>query len=84
MTPKVDPAAIKARASRMRDIGDRHAAGFVASQIGTERPGLTLDDGVMVLTDNFLKVAIPPGLARNVRVRIRIETDATGLFGRLL
>ena len=84
MTPKVDPTAIKARASRMRDIGDHHAARFAASQMGTVRPGLTLDDGATVLTDNFLKVAIPPGFARNVRVRVRIESNATRLVGRLL
>ena len=84
MTPKVDPAATKARAARMRDIGDRHAAGFAASQIGAERPGLTLDDGATVLTDNYLKVAIPPGLARNVRVRVRIDTHSPGLAGRVI
>jgi threonylcarbamoyladenosine tRNA methylthiotransferase MtaB len=81
MASKVDPAAIKARASRMRDIGDRHAARFAASQIGTVRSGLTIDDGSTVLTDNFLKVAIPPGLARNTRVSVRLEADSPALDG---
>jgi hypothetical protein len=84
MAPKVDPAAIKARASRMRDIGDRLAARFAASQIGTLRRGLTIDDGSTVLTDNFLKVAIPPGLTRNARVRVRIDEDSLQLAGSVV
>jgi threonylcarbamoyladenosine tRNA methylthiotransferase MtaB len=84
MAPKVHPAEIKARAARMRDIGAPLSSRFVRSQVGTIRPGLTLDDGATVLTDNFLKVAIPPGLARNTRVRVRIETDSPFLSGRLV
>jgi threonylcarbamoyladenosine tRNA methylthiotransferase MtaB len=84
MTPKVDPTTIRERASRMRDISDRHAARFVASQVGAIRPGLTIDDGTTVLTDNFLKVRIPPGLARNARVRVRIDTASPVLTGRLV
>jgi threonylcarbamoyladenosine tRNA methylthiotransferase MtaB len=84
MTPKVSPAAIKARASRMRDIGERHAVRFAASQIGTVRPGLTIDDGATVLTDNFLKAAVSPGLARNTRVNVRIDEDPPVLRGRLV
>ena len=82
-TPKVHPAAIKERASRMRDIGDRHAARFLASQLGAVRPGLTIDDGTTVLTDNFLKVKIPPGLARNTRVSVLIASDSPALAGRV-
>jgi hypothetical protein len=65
-------------------IGVRFAARFARSQVGTVRPGLTLDDGTTVLTDNFLKVSIPPGLERNVRVRVRIETDTQALAGRVV
>jgi threonylcarbamoyladenosine tRNA methylthiotransferase MtaB len=82
MTPKVPPASLQARAARMREIGNRHAARFMASQIGSTRPGLTIDDGTTVLTDNFLKVAIPAGLARNTRVSVRIDTDSPALAGR--
>jgi len=59
----------------LREIGARLSARFMRSQLGAIRPGLTLDDGTTVLTDNFLKVAIPPGLPRNTRVRVRIDTD---------
>jgi threonylcarbamoyladenosine tRNA methylthiotransferase MtaB len=84
MTPKVAPTPVKARAARMRDIGARLSARFVLTQLGSTRPGLTLDDGTTVLTDNFLKVAIPPGLPRNTRVRVRIDTDTPSLIGRVV
>jgi len=84
MTPKVAPAILKARAARLRDVGARLTARFIRSQVGRPRPGLTLDDGTTVLTDNFLKVAIPPGLARNTRVRVRIDTGSPSLAGRVL
>ena len=79
--PKVAPDVIKARATRLREIGERHAARFMASQVGTIRPGLTLDDGTTVLTDNFLKIRIPAGLARNKRVSVRVEADSPALAG---
>jgi threonylcarbamoyladenosine tRNA methylthiotransferase MtaB len=82
MTPKVESADARRRARRLREIGARLAARFARSQVGTVRPGLTLDDGTTVLTDNFLKVSIPPGLERNVRVRVRIQSDAPALLGQ--
>ena len=72
----VDPAAARIRARMLRDVAKRLSARFVASQVGSSRPGLTLDDGTVVLTDNFLKVRIPPGLPRNTRVRVRIDSAA--------
>jgi threonylcarbamoyladenosine tRNA methylthiotransferase MtaB len=84
MTRKVAPAQMRTRAARMRGIGAQLSSRFVSSQSGTIRPGLTLDDGATVLTDNFLKIAIPPGLARNTRVRVRIETNGPALAGRVV
>ena len=84
MSPKVSPAETKTRAARMRDIGAQLSSRFVRSQVGTVRPGLTLDDGATVLTDNFLKVAIPPGLARNARVRVCIDADVPVLAGHVV
>ena len=34
------------------------------------RPGLTIEDGSLVVTDNYLKVRIPPGLPRNEWVNV--------------
>jgi threonylcarbamoyladenosine tRNA methylthiotransferase MtaB len=82
MTPKVAPELVKARGARMREIGARLSTCFAASQAGAIRPGLTLDDGSTVLTDNFLKIRIEPGLARNERVGVLIEGDSPALAGR--
>ena len=57
----------------------RCRARFHASQVGTIRPGLTLEDGTLVVTDNYLKVRIPAGLPRNERVRVRVTDTAVGL-----
>ncbi len=79
--PKVDGAVIRARAAELRGIGRRKAVGFAARQIGSVRSGLTLEDGTIVLTDNYVKVRIPPGLPRNTRVRVRIDRAAPDLAG---
>jgi threonylcarbamoyladenosine tRNA methylthiotransferase MtaB len=84
MTPKVAAASVKARAARMRRLGAGLSARFIRTQVGTTRPGLTIDDGATVLTDNFLKVRIPPGLARNTRVSVLIESGSPAPAGRLV
>jgi threonylcarbamoyladenosine tRNA methylthiotransferase MtaB len=76
MPDKVNGATIRARASSLRDIGADLSRRFRESQTGTVRPGLTLDDGTLVVTDNYLKVRIPPGIERNRRVAVRLDHDA--------
>ena len=73
MTGKVPGAIVRDRAARLRSIGNDLAERFRASQIGAVRPALTLDDGTVAVTDNFLKVRIAPGLARNTRIDVQIE-----------
>jgi threonylcarbamoyladenosine tRNA methylthiotransferase MtaB len=72
MRDKVHGSVIRDRGAALRGIGADLAARFHASQVGTLRPGLTLEDGTLVVTDNYLKVRIEPGLPRNVRVRVVI------------
>jgi threonylcarbamoyladenosine tRNA methylthiotransferase MtaB len=60
-------------AAAMRQIGAELSRRFRESQVGTIRPALTLEDGTLAVTDNYLKLRIPPGLARNVRVMLRID-----------
>jgi hypothetical protein len=48
------------------------------------RPGLTLEDGSLVVTDNYLKVRIPHGVARNQRVRVRIDEAGEMLRGTVI
>jgi threonylcarbamoyladenosine tRNA methylthiotransferase MtaB len=62
---KVHGAVVKARAQRLRDVSRTLATRFRAAQIGRTRPALTIDDGRTAVTDNYLRVPVPPGRARN-------------------
>jgi threonylcarbamoyladenosine tRNA methylthiotransferase MtaB len=79
MTGKVHGAIVRERGARLRAIGQELSARFRARQHGTIRPGLTLEDGTLVVTDNFLKVRIAAGVARNRRVDVRLDGDAASV-----
>jgi threonylcarbamoyladenosine tRNA methylthiotransferase MtaB len=81
MREKVDGRIIRERGATLRRIGAELTRRFYAGQAGTTRPALTLEDGTLVVTDNYLKVRIPPGLARNQRVNVRITEVAGSLSG---
>jgi threonylcarbamoyladenosine tRNA methylthiotransferase MtaB len=72
---KVSGPVVRARGQRVRDIGAALASRFRASQAGTVRRGLTLEDGTLVVTDNFLKTRIPPGLPRNSWTRVVVNSE---------
>jgi threonylcarbamoyladenosine tRNA methylthiotransferase MtaB len=69
---EVPGPVVRARGQRIREIGAVLAARFRASQAGSVRRGLTLEDGTLVVTDNYLKTRIPPGLPRNVWTDVTI------------
>jgi threonylcarbamoyladenosine tRNA methylthiotransferase MtaB len=69
---------IRERARRVREIGARLAQRFRASQIGTTHCALTLEDGSLAVTGNYLKVRIPPGHGRNEWVRLRLVSHDHG------
>ncbi len=72
MPSKVPPAVVRHRAERLREAARELNRRFVDRQVGRERPALTLEDGSVALTDNYLKLGIARGRARNERVRVRI------------
>lgn len=79
MSDKVPGPVTRSRAARLREIGRALSERFQASQVGAVRPGLTLEDGSLVVTDNYLKVRIPPGLRRNERVQVRVTGAGAGV-----
>jgi threonylcarbamoyladenosine tRNA methylthiotransferase MtaB len=81
---KVGGAVVRERSRSIREAGQRLAAAFRMSQVGSVHRGLTLEDGSLVVTGNYLKVSIPPGCRRNewVDVRITAATEA-GLVGEV-
>ena len=78
MPDKVAGPVVRDRGARLRAIGTELSRRFRRSQEGMVRPGLTLEDGTVVVTDNYLKVNIGTGHRRNERLLVRIlsSTDA--------
>lgn len=72
LSDKVPGAVVKARAQRLREVSARRASAFRASQVGRVRPALTIGDGRMAVTDNYIKVPVPDGRVRNVWVDVVI------------
>ena len=70
---KVPGATIRDRCARLRAIATELSRRFRQAQAGTIRPGLTIDDGTTVMTDNYLKVKIPAGRTRNELVMVAID-----------
>ncbi len=77
-TGKVPGAVVRERGRRVREIGRRLADRFHDSQVGTTHQALTLDDGSLVVTGNYLKLRIPPGRARNEWVQVRMTSHQYG------
>ena len=82
MPSRVPGPTVRARARALRDLGATLSRRFRERLVGTVRAGLTLEGGTVVLTDNYLKVPVPPGLPGNQRVRVRV-TSADPLAGSL-
>lgn len=84
MRGKVDGIVTRARGLQLRALGSELTRRFHEAQQGTIRPGLTLEDGTLVVTDNYLKVRIPAGLPRNQRVRVRLSSVGSAMVGELV
>jgi len=79
MSDKVAGPVVRERGARLRAIGAALASRFQDRHRHAVRPALTLDDGTLAVTDNYLKVRIPPGHRRNERVRVTITGAGTGV-----
>lgn len=75
---KVHGAIVRERARRIRDIAATLTTRFRDAQVGTTHLALTLEDGSLVVTGNYLKVRIAPGRARNEWVRVRVTSHDDG------
>lgn len=78
MGDKVPGTVVRARARRVRELGQRLTERFRDSQVGTTHRALTLEDGSLAVTGNYLKVRIPPGRTRNEWVRLRLTSHHDG------
>jgi threonylcarbamoyladenosine tRNA methylthiotransferase MtaB len=75
---RVAGTVVRERARRIRDISGRLSHRFHMGQIGSIQRGLTLEDGSLVVTVNYLKLRIPAGVERNSWVRILVTAEHHG------
>jgi threonylcarbamoyladenosine tRNA methylthiotransferase MtaB len=80
MNDRVPGPVVRERARRIRDVGARLTERFRAAQAGSVHRALTLDDGSVALTGNYLKVAIPAGQPRNRWITARITGADAGVM----
>ena len=84
LSGKVPGPTIRARGREIRSVGAALAASFRALQVGTVRPGLTIEGGTVVVTDNYLKVRVPAAVPENERVQVRITAAGELITGMLV
>lgn len=78
MPGKVNGVVVRERGRQIREIGQRLTQRFRESLVGTTHRALTLEDGTLAVTGNYVKVRIPPGRARNEWVRVRLTSQHDG------
>jgi threonylcarbamoyladenosine tRNA methylthiotransferase MtaB len=71
-TDTVHGTTIRRRAERVRAVSTLLQKQFRDGLRGTRRPALTLDDGRVAMTDNFVRVEIGPGHGRNEWVTVTL------------
>ena len=81
---KVHGSIVRERASTVRGIGRELTRRFHVAQHGSVRPGLTIEDGSLVVTDNYLKVRIPPGHVRNEWISVLLTSEDGSLSGAVV
>ena len=81
---KTSGGEIRLRARLVRDVGRRLSARFHRTQIGEVRRALTIGDGSLAVTDNYLKVRIPPGCVRNQWVSVKVLTAGETATGEVV
>jgi threonylcarbamoyladenosine tRNA methylthiotransferase MtaB len=84
MRDKVSGTVVRERARRVRELGRRLTERFHESQVGTTHRALTLEDGSLAVTGNYLKVRIPPGRTRNEWVRVVVTETGETIRGNLV
>jgi threonylcarbamoyladenosine tRNA methylthiotransferase MtaB len=81
---KVHGTVVRERATIVRGIGRELNRRFHEAQDGTTRPALTIEDGSLAVTDNYLKVRIPPGRQRNEWVTVSVSVAGGVLSGAIV
>lgn len=80
----VAPPVVRERTAEVRAIGRALVDRFHRSQDGAVRRALTVDDGSVAVTDNYLKVRVPPTGSRNRWIDVRLAWSGEGFVGDVL
>jgi threonylcarbamoyladenosine tRNA methylthiotransferase MtaB len=84
LADRVHGAIVRERAGIVRAIGRELNLRFHQAQHGTIRPALTIEDGSLAVTDNYLKLRIPAGFSRNEWLTVIVRVDSGQLTGDVL
>ncbi len=84
MADRPSGVVVKERGRQLREIGARLTRRFLESQRDTVHRALTIEDGTLAVTGNYLKVRIPSGRRRNEWVRVRLTDTAPTVCGVVL
>jgi threonylcarbamoyladenosine tRNA methylthiotransferase MtaB len=76
---KVPGVVVRERARRIRHISAQLSERFRSGQLGSVQRALTIEDGSLAVTGNYLKVRIPPGRARNEWIDVAITGTADAM-----
>jgi threonylcarbamoyladenosine tRNA methylthiotransferase MtaB len=81
---KVPGVVIRERVRRVRGISEHLLDRFRLAQLGTTHQALTLADGSLAVTGNYLKVRIPPGRRRNEWVHVKVTAAGPAMCGEVV
>jgi threonylcarbamoyladenosine tRNA methylthiotransferase MtaB len=81
---QVPGPAVRIRSRVIREVSRQLTERFRAGQVGSVQRALTIDDGTMTVTGNYLKVRIPPGRARNEWLQVQVTAGGEPLEGRVV
>jgi threonylcarbamoyladenosine tRNA methylthiotransferase MtaB len=69
---KVHGTVVKERGERIRRISSLLQERFRSRLVGIRRPALTIEDGTVAVSDNYIRVTAPPGHARNEWIEVTL------------
>jgi len=80
MRERVHGVVVRARGVRVRAVSRALQESFATSQVGTRHVALTLEDGTIALTGNYLKLRVPPRHPRNTWTPVIVTGFDTASF----
>jgi threonylcarbamoyladenosine tRNA methylthiotransferase MtaB len=73
-----EAAVVRERSAAVRGIGERLTRAFRASQTGSVRRALVVDDGTVAVTDNYLRLRLDRPQTRNAWTDVEVGEGMTG------